>query len=181
MKDKKTMLAGALLLASVLVVMVVGPTIASDTGSSTALSVKIWGWGKLDAPFSLSANLIDGTTVGGALLAWSDVNRKEGGFEIERRLSAESNFSVIGETGQDVTGYVDRALSPYSSYTYRVRAFKEKNGRKTYSDYSDLTVLVTRSYDGGGGADGGSGGDDGYGGGGADGGGGSYDGGGGGR
>jgi hypothetical protein len=55
------------------------------------------------------------------VLTWADV-ADETGYRIERSLDGTTDWMVIGTTGQDVTVYADVALSPGTTYHYRVVA-----------------------------------------------------------
>ncbi|MGI8617177.1 MAG: fibronectin type III domain-containing protein [Actinomycetota bacterium] len=57
-----------------------------------------------------------GTTIE---LTWLDV-ADETGYRIERSLHGTGEWISIGTTGQDVTVYVDDALSPGVNYEYRI-------------------------------------------------------------
>ncbi|MFN2326574.1 MAG: hypothetical protein ABR551_11905, partial [Gemmatimonadales bacterium] len=68
-------------------------------------------------------NLAAFTGPGVVSLAWSDNANNEDGFRIERALSGTGTFVQVGTTGANVAGYADNAVSPGSSYSYRVLAY----------------------------------------------------------
>lgn len=69
-------------------------------------------------------------------LVWSDSNSDESGYSIERKASNDINFSVIAITSADITSYSDKSIVSGNSYSYRMRAFKNKRKSIDYSDYS---------------------------------------------
>lgn len=73
-----------------------------------------------------------------ALLTWTDNSIGEGEFEIERKLSTETDFIKIAEVaGTDTASktYKDSTIIPDKTYDYRVRAVKE-----TY-----ITAYITKT------------------------------------
>lgn len=71
------------------------------------------------APSGLSATLAGGQVN----LSWVDGSDNESGFRIERRAGASGAFASLGTVAAGVTAFVDSAVSPGVSYTYRVIAF----------------------------------------------------------
>ena len=70
-------------------------------------------------------------------LTWQDVSADEIGLAIERCQSAEcTDFMEIARVGANITMFANSALTPGTTYVYRVRAF---NG----AGYSPYTVAVT--------------------------------------
>jgi hypothetical protein len=55
-------------------------------------------------------------------ISWIDNSDNEVGFKIERSPDG-ANFTQIGAVGANVTSYSDAALSPATTYYYRVRAY----------------------------------------------------------
>jgi fibronectin type 3 domain-containing protein len=54
-------------------------------------------------------------------LAWTEV-ATETGYRIERSMDGETEWTTLGNTGQDVTTYSDVGLTPGTNYFYRVIA-----------------------------------------------------------
>ena len=54
-------------------------------------------------------------------LAWDDIEA-ESSYRIERSSDGQTEWTVIGTTGQDVTSYSDAGLEPQTTYFYRVVA-----------------------------------------------------------
>lgn len=72
------------------------------------------------APFNLSVGDPTSATL---TLRWDDTSTNEAGFRIERSLSPASGFAEVGTVAADVETFTDRALSPSTTYFYRVFAF----------------------------------------------------------
>ncbi len=72
------------------------------------------------APSGLTATAVSSTQID---LSWVDNADNEDGFDIKRSLSAASGFAVIASVGADITTYQDTALSPSTTYYYRVSAY----------------------------------------------------------
>lgn len=90
----------------------------------------------ITAPDNLSAS--DG------VLTWADNSSNEQGFKIERRLSSENLFEVVGEVGPNITEYTDTNVFP-GSYEYRVYSFNTTE-ESAYSNQFNL--LVTEQVQG---------------------------------
>lgn len=75
-------------------------------------------------------------------LNWADNNDSETGYVIERRSSNETDFSVAFITPSNATNYTDTSLNAGTSYSYKVKAIKEKRKSTEASPYS---VIVTAS------------------------------------
>ncbi|HUI07681.1 MAG TPA: fibronectin type III domain-containing protein [Verrucomicrobiae bacterium] len=72
------------------------------------------------APSNLAATAVSATEV---TLTWQDNSDDELGFQIERALSADGPWSLVGATAADETSYSDIGLAPSTTYYYRVSAF----------------------------------------------------------
>jgi hypothetical protein len=70
------------------------------------------------APGTLTAQAIGSAPI---QLAWTDNSADETGFEIERKTGA-TPFAKVTTTAQGTSGYLDYAVGPNTTYTYRVRA-----------------------------------------------------------
>ncbi|MCE6988556.1 fibronectin type III domain-containing protein [Dyadobacter sp. CY323] len=90
---------------------------------------------KPTAPSGLSANVANARQIN---LSWTDNATNETGFEIERSENG-TNFSKIGDAGENATSYQDNGVNPKTKYWYRVLA---KNGGGT-SDYSNVADATT--------------------------------------
>lgn len=55
-------------------------------------------------------------------LRWSDNSGNEDGFKVERQ-DFSGNFVQLAVVGSNTRAYVDSPLSPFMTYTYRVKAF----------------------------------------------------------
>jgi hypothetical protein len=87
-----------------------GPAPPSDVVSATT---------PVAPPAATNLTAIEtGTTID---LAWVDVEA-ETAYRIERSHLGTSRWTTIGTTGQDVTTYLDAALSPGVTYRYRIFA-----------------------------------------------------------
>lgn len=75
-----------------------------------------------------------------ATLEWVKVKNADG-YEIERSILEESNFTVIDKT--DLLTYEDSSLDQNSVYYYKVRAYKEKDGEYSYGEYSETISIKT--------------------------------------
>ncbi|MFN8587245.1 MAG: LamG-like jellyroll fold domain-containing protein [Candidatus Eisenbacteria bacterium] len=113
----------------------IGSTIANSaggavTGTQTGAN---WSW-TAGAPFNLvfgppptpadpTGLTASATTHDQVLLAWTDVAINETAYEVERSTTgAGGPFTLLATLGANATGYTDFAVSPLSSYCYRVRA-----------------------------------------------------------
>ncbi len=73
-------------------------------------------------------------------LRWSDRSAVEDGFRIMRRLDeAGALWSSVATVDKNVTTYLDRTVSPLSTYAYRVQAYNESGN----SDYTNSVVAIT--------------------------------------
>jgi len=81
-------------------------------------------------------------------LTWTDNSGNEDGFEIERYL--DSNLDFTDTVGFDITSYLDAGLIPLTSYSYKIRAYNT-SGYSSYSNTASATTacLVNQcEYDG---------------------------------
>lgn len=99
--------------------------LAGPDGSTSALSVEDFrfvGFAAGDPPSvpeGLTAQIAFSTAVD---LSWTDTSDNETGFEIARRVAGETNFSVAGTVGPNITEFRDTGLDPVTDYEYTVRA-----------------------------------------------------------
>ena len=73
-------------------------------------------------------------------LSWTDPNKGEAGYQIERSLSPTSGFNVIAAVGKNVTSYKDNGLSSGTKYYYKVKVYKRKES--VYSNTANATTLA---------------------------------------
>lgn len=94
------------------------------------------------APSGLSASTGDNNTIN---LSWTDNATTEDGFKIERTTTGGGGtWSQVGTTGTDVTTFNDSTgLSPATSYTYRVCAFRGETDSDYSNEASASTPVVT--------------------------------------
>ena len=80
-------------------------------------------------------------TAGRALLAWSEVNGAAG-YQIWMSESPDSGFKIVKSITNGDTAYTKYDLTSGKTYYFKVRAYTEVDGKKTFGDYSN-TVAVT--------------------------------------
>jgi len=90
----------------------------------------------LKAPTNLSATIIDDQSL---QLIWSDNCSYESGFRIERNDG--TGYMLVSEVSADSTTYTDEGLTYGQSYTYRVKAFADRN-ESDYSNELQATVKI---------------------------------------
>jgi YVTN family beta-propeller protein len=74
-------------------------------------------------------------------LSWSDNSFDELGFKIERKAQSEETYIEIDDVDANVTSYSDTGLEPYTTYSYRVRAYNG-HGNSDYSDEAEATTAI---------------------------------------
>jgi hypothetical protein len=72
-------------------------------------------------------------------LAWNDV-ANESGYRVERSADGETEWTVIGTTGEDVTMYSDVGLERHTTYFYRVVAVNEGGSAQPSNVVSETTM-----------------------------------------
>lgn len=92
-----------------------------------------------NAPDMLTATQSDGEQV---TLNWNDRATNETGFQIERKKGSVA-YELIGTVGANVTSFVDNAVAPAQTYSYRMRAVNE-HGESTWSQIATLLSLDLR-------------------------------------
>jgi Fibronectin type III domain len=104
----------------------------SDVVSATPLSPLPVG-----APGKLTAAMPESNEV---KLAWVNNASDATGFKIERcQNHGCSNFTEIGKVAGNEIAYEDKAISPATSYSYRLRAYNST----TQSGYTDIATITT--------------------------------------
>jgi PKD repeat protein len=82
-------------------------------------------------PASVTATPVSSSAIA---LAWLDTSTKEVGYEIERSLTGTTgSFTLIATTGVNARSFQDGALSPATTYYYRLRALGPRGGHSSYS------------------------------------------------
>lgn len=89
-------------------------------------------------PVDLSAS---DTSINSVKLKWVDKSTNETGFKIERKTDLTS-FSVVGNTGKDITAFIDSGLATNTKYTYRVYSYNSVGPSPTYSNEITITTLI---------------------------------------
>jgi hypothetical protein len=87
-------------------------------------------------PTGLTAVAAAGTQVG---LSWNRGSTNDNGFLVERSADGATNWTQIGTTAAGVTTYNDTALTPGSTWYYRVRA-TNATGNSGYSNVASVTL-----------------------------------------
>ncbi|MCJ7457467.1 MAG: T9SS type A sorting domain-containing protein [candidate division Zixibacteria bacterium] len=88
---------------------------------------------------NLSGSVI-GTNPQRIRLSWTDPNRNETSYRVERKLASQSEWPLqaeIGSTNANVTSYDDTSLTGSETYNYRVRAYDGVY----YSEYSNQITV----------------------------------------
>ncbi len=101
------------------------------------MTVNAW---SLNSPSNLNALSISSVQIN---LSFVDNSALENGFIIERSLSQFSGFVEIARTSRDVNSFINSDLNFGTTYFYRVRAFRIKNGSAIYSSYSNVASAIT--------------------------------------
>ena len=74
-------------------------------------------------------------------LSWADNSFDELGYKIERKGESEKIFSEIDDVDANGTSYSDSGLEPYTTYSYRIRAYNN-HGNSDYSDEAEATTAI---------------------------------------
>src|ERR1051325_6103014 len=72
-------------------------------------------------------------------IAWNDNSSNETGFGIERKIGSSGNWIHLANVGQGQVSYTDFAITPGTTYYYRVYAFNT-SGLSAYSNETSTTV-----------------------------------------
>lgn len=111
----------------------VGPALEAGVTGAGGPTVK--------APSNTNASAASDTRIE---IPWQDNSTNETGFEVWRSLSGPGGtFTKLAGTGANVTKYTDGGLRPVTQYCYRVRAFRNYDGKTSYSDVSNTACATT--------------------------------------
>ena len=110
---------------------------AKDSPYSNVASATTLSWVTDRAPGHLSATATSSNQID---LSWSDEIGDVTGFKIERcEGKGCSNFTEIASVAANPTSYQNTDLTPLTSYSYRIRAYKESS-RYAYSNIASATT-----------------------------------------
>ncbi|MBI5099602.1 MAG: right-handed parallel beta-helix repeat-containing protein [Nitrospirae bacterium] len=90
------------------------------------------------SPSDLTATVISSSQVN---LSWTDNSYNESGFKIERKTGSNGIYNQIAAVGANVATYSDTALTPETTYFYRVMAYNSI-GDSAYSNEANATPTV---------------------------------------
>lgn len=115
-----------------------GSAITLFPGNQASFTITYSGGGVGTLP-SAPTNLNGSAASGFVSLVWSDNSSNESSFAIERATGASGAFAPIGSTGQDVAAFVDRSVTPGTTYRYRVAAVNA-SGTSVFSNIISVTA-----------------------------------------
>ena len=92
------------------------------------------------APSGLSAIALSATKIE---LTWTDNANNENGFEIERKMLGDAEFSTLKTISSNRTAFIDSSAAAGTTYRYRIRA----RGDGGISDYSNTASARTPRKD----------------------------------
>ena len=104
-----------------------------DSDPSTSVFVTT---GSLAAPASFAARTVSSSQID---LTWQDVDG-DIGYQIERSLTGTGNWDSAWTVGGSVTSYSDTAVSPGTTYYYRIKALYPNGGQSSYSGVSSAST-----------------------------------------
>ncbi len=91
------------------------------------------------APSNLAASTLSETTLS---IEWTDNSGDEQGFKVERRIDGGA-FVEIGQTASNLTTYIDTGRTPFTTYYYRAKAFKENEETSYSNEINAMTQDLT--------------------------------------
>ena len=94
----------------------------------------------LTSPAAPSNLTISDVTTNSLVLNWVDNAVNETGFKIERKKGDET-WTQITQVGVNTTSYSDTGLSPFTSYSYRVRAYNAI-GNSAFCDEASASTKI---------------------------------------
>ena len=90
------------------------------------------------SPTGLGATATSSTAIS---LAWTDASTNEDGFRVERATGASGPFTTLAVLAAGTVAYADSALSPVTTYYYRVCSFNAA-GSSAYASAQGTTQAV---------------------------------------
>lgn len=102
----------------------------SETVSATTLT------GPPGAPTELAAVAPNYRCV---VLTWRDNSVEETGFRIEKKITTGTRWDILVSLPANTVGYVDSAVTPSTSYSYRLYAFND-HGQSGYTNEARVTL-----------------------------------------
>lgn len=76
------------------------------------------------------------------IIKWKKLDDIDG-YKLYRATSPNGKYKKIAKLSPNTTSYTDKKLSQGKVYFYRIRAFKNKDGKELYGQYSDIEYEVT--------------------------------------
>lgn len=111
----------------------------SDSAWSSEITVTTYGY-DLNRPTNLTASI---DAQGKVVLTWSDNSNYETQTRIERKLSSDFDFTLIGTVGTDIKTYRDSTVTSGLSYSYRIRT----TDGTIFSEYSEVVTISVPAPD----------------------------------
>jgi len=111
----------------------VEPVFRTEAAGATGPAVK--------APSNANAVAVSDTRID---VSWRDNSTNETGFDVWRSSTGPAGtFTKVGGTGANQTKYSDVGLTNATQYCHRVRAFRNYDGKTSYSDFSNTACATT--------------------------------------
>jgi len=93
------------------------------------------------APSNTNASAASDTRID---VSWQDNSTNETGFDVWRSSTGPTGtFTKVGGTGANQTKYSDVGLTYATQYCHKVRAFRNYDGKTSYSDLSNTACATT--------------------------------------
>src|SRR5262249_44887063 len=89
------------------------------------------------APTNLVATLLSGPRR--VSLTWADNATNETGYKIYRSSDGGKTWTLVGQSGANVTSFADTSVGKHKEYLYRVLAFNDVGT----SDFSNIVTVLT--------------------------------------
>lgn len=112
-------------------------SLANSTYSGFSATVSTAAASSVNAPSDLVLTAVSDQQI---LLSWKDNSTNEMGYYVERKLSGTDSWSQIASLPANTTSYSDSSLSPYISYTYRIKAYSSYYGIYLYSNEATIST-----------------------------------------
>jgi hypothetical protein len=101
------------------------------------------GGATVNAPAALKATAVTYNKIN---LTWTDNSSNESGFEITRSTSASGTYVPVFTTGANITSYNDSALSPLTTYYYKIRAVSPHGESVFIGSYVEANYKFNNDY-----------------------------------